>query len=140
MDITEVMIHQHLYWPGIRPSVQKGVINCDTCQRKKQSNKKYGKLPDKLAEEIPRNKICVYLIGTYTIRKEGEKENLVLKAATIIGPVTGWFEIAQYDNKRAILVANLDETTWLYRYPIPIEIPYDQGKEFIGHKFRKSLI
>ena len=29
---------------------------------------------------------------------------------------------------------------WLTRYPIPIEITYDQGKEFIGHKFRKSLI
>ena len=29
---------------------------------------------------------------------------------------------------------------WLYRYPRPREITYDQGKEFIGHKFRKSLI
>ena len=30
---------------------------------------------------------------------------------------------------------------WLSRYPtIPIEITYYQGKEFIGHEFRKSLI
>ena len=29
---------------------------------------------------------------------------------------------------------------WLSRYPRPIEIAYDQGKEFIGHEFRKSLI
>ena len=29
---------------------------------------------------------------------------------------------------------------WLSIYPIPIEITYDQGKYFIGHKFRKSLI
>ena len=36
--------------------------------------------------------------------------------------------------------ANLVETTWLSRYPQPIEITYDQGKEFIGHEFRKFLI
>ena len=35
---------------------------------------------------------------------------------------------------------NLVETIWLSEYPIPTEIVYDQGKEFIGHKFRKYLI
>ena len=35
---------------------------------------------------------------------------------------------------------NLVETIWLYEYLRPIEIVYDQGKEFIGHKFRKYLI
>ena len=55
-------------------------------------------------------------------------------------PVTGWFEISQYEDKRAISIGNLVETMWLYRYPIPIEITYDQGKEFIGHEFRKLLI
>ena len=29
---------------------------------------------------------------------------------------------------------------WLSRYPRPIEIRYDQGSEFIGHEFIKSLI
>ena len=58
----------------------------------------------------------------------------------MIDNVTKWFEIVSYDNKRAITIANLVETTWLYRYPRPIEITYDQGKEFIGHKFIKSLI
>ena len=32
MDRTEAMIFQHLYWPGIRYSVQKEVSNFDTCQ------------------------------------------------------------------------------------------------------------
>ena len=73
MDITEAMIFQHLYWPDIRDSVRKEVSNCDTCQCKKLSNKKYGKLPDKLAEEIPWNKLCVDLIGTYDIRIKGKK-------------------------------------------------------------------
>ena len=58
----------------------------------------------------------------------------------MIDHVIGWLEIAQYEDKRAISVTNLVETNWLYRYPIPIEITHDQGKEFIGHEFRKSPI
>ena len=45
----------------------------------------------------------------------------------MIDPVTGCFEIAQYDEKRAISIANLVETTWLSRYPRPIEIKYEHG-------------
>ena len=67
MDITEAMIFQHLYWPDIRNAVWKEVTNCDTCERTKRSNKKYGKLPAKLAEEIPWNKLCLDLIGPYVI-------------------------------------------------------------------------
>ena len=58
----------------------------------------------------------------------------------MINPITGWFEIAQYDDKRAISIANLVKTTQLYRYPRPIEITYNQGSTFIGHEFRKPLI
>ena len=58
----------------------------------------------------------------------------------MIDPVIGWFGIAQYEDKRAISIVNLVETTWLSRYPRPIDITYDQGKEFIVHEFIKSLI
>ena len=58
----------------------------------------------------------------------------------MIDPITGWFEIAQYEDKRAIYIANLVETKWLSRYHRPIKIMYDQGKEFIVHGFRKSLV
>ena len=101
---------------------------------------KNGKLPAKLYEEIPWNKIYVVLIVPYLIRIKGKKENLHLKAITMINPVTGWFEIAQYDDSKAISITNLVETTWLYIYPRPIEIAYDQGSEFIGHEFRKLPI
>ena len=46
----------------------------------------------------------------------------------------------QYNSKRAISIMNLDTTTWMSRYPRQKEIKYDQGKKFIGHEFRKSLI
>ena len=57
----------------------------------------------------------------------------------MIDDVTGWFEIKQYDDKNAILITNLVDTTWLNKYLIPMEIMYNQESEFIGHKFRKSL-
>ena len=45
----------------------------------------------------------------------------------MIDPVTVWFEIAQYNDKGAISIANLVETMWMFRYPIPIKIRYDQA-------------
>ena len=74
------------------------------------------------------------------MRIGGKKENLHIKAVTIINLIKVCFEIFQYDDKRAIYTTNLVGTTWLYRYPRPIEIMYDQGSEFIGHRFIKSLI
>ena len=99
MDRTELMIHQHLYWPDIRDSVQTEVTNYDTFQRKKLPNEKQCKLPAKLAKEIPQNKFCVDIIGPYVIQRNNNKEKLHLQAVTIIDPVTGWFEIAQYEYK-----------------------------------------
>ena len=58
----------------------------------------------------------------------------------MIDSVTKWFEIAQYEYKRSTSIENLVNTTWLSIYPRPIEITYDQGKVFIGHELRKSLI
>ena len=46
----------------------------------------------------------------------------------MIDPVTGWFEVTQYNDKRAIEIAKLVETTWLSRCPRPMDITYDQGK------------
>ena len=59
--------------------------------------------------------------------RQGEKK-IHLKAVKMNGIDKGWFEIAQYEDKGAISIANLVETTWLYIYPRLIEITYDQGK------------
>ena len=49
-----------------------------------------GKIPAKLADKIPSNKICAVIIVTYKIRRK-RKESLALKAVTIINPVIRWF-------------------------------------------------
>ena len=58
----------------------------------------------------------------------------------MIDPVTGWFKITKYNDKRSISIAKLVETMWLSRYPRLMEITYEKGSEFIGHEFRKPLI
>ena len=46
----------------------------------------------------------------------------------MIYPVTGQFEVTQYNDKRQMEITDLVETTWIYRYPRPMDITYDQGK------------
>ena len=109
----------------MRDQIRAFVQTCDVCQRTKRKNAKYGKLPPKEAEHIPWDKLCIDLIGPYKIRRKG-KEDLVLKAVTMIDPATGWFEICQYDDKKSITVANVAETEWFSRYPWPTQITFDR--------------
>ena len=126
LDRTEAIIRQHLYWPGIRGAVHKEVTRCDVCQRAKRSTTKNGKLPANMAEETPRSKPFVDLIGPYKIHRKW-KYPLILKSITMIDPVTRWFEVTQYSNKKAMTIAKLVETTWMVWYPCPLDITYDQG-------------
>ena len=114
MDRTDAMVFQHLFRPVIRKAIQKGVKNCDSCQRNKKFNTKYGKVPTKLVDETQRNKLCVYLIGPYNICIKGEYL-LILKVVTIVYRATGWFEVREYDNKKVITITNLVMTAWLSR-------------------------
>ena len=58
----------------------------------------------------------------------------------MIDPVTGWFEVTQYYDKKSMMIVDLVETTCMSRYPWSSEITYDHGSEFLGHKFKNSLI
>ena len=89
----------------------------------------------KLSEETPWNKVCVDIIGPYKIIRKG-KETFILKAVTMIDPITVWFEVTQYNDKKAMMTFNLLETMWLVRYPCAVEITYDRGGEFLDQKFK----
>ena len=58
----------------------------------------------------------------------------------MIDPVICWFEVMQNRYKKAMKIANLVETTWLVWYTWPVGIMYEQGGEFLGHKFKNILI
>jgi transposase InsO family protein len=138
MNWTEETILQHLWWPKMREQITAFVQACPTCQKNKRKQKKYGHLPPKEAEALIWDMMCIDLIGPYKIRRKG-KPDLVCKCVTMIDPASGWFEIHQYDDKRAITVANIAEQEWLSRYPWPTQITFDRGNEFIGHEFRHTV-
>ena len=135
---TELTIKQHFTWPNMRKDVHKVCSRCDTCLLTKRNNKKnYGLLPEKKAESEPWEKLCIDLIGPYPIPTIGRKKNkepppLQLWAVTMIDPATGWIEIKEITTKRADVVANVLEKTWLTRYPRPSVITLDRGKEFMA--------
>ena len=129
---TEETIKQHFYWPNLRSDVRKYVGSCEICQKCKKQKPKFGLLPAKDAEAVPWEHLCVDLIGPYTIERKNQND-LLLKAVTMIDPATGWLEIDQYDDRKAISVANIVEQTWLTRYPRPDICTIDRGSEFIGH-------
>ena len=106
------MICQRLYWPGIRKTVREEVTKCDVCQRNGKQ-KKYIEFPDKLAEETPWNELWVCLTGLYKLCIKS-RDTLILKVVKMMDPVTGWFEIMQFNNNKAITIENLVETTCLF--------------------------
>ena len=57
----------------------------------------------------------------------------------MIDPVTSWFEIAEIKIKRADIIANVVETTWLTRYPYPTQVVLDRGKELIAEFSEMTL-
>jgi hypothetical protein len=75
------------------------------------SNKKYGHLPIKEAKAEPWERLCVNLIGSYTIKRKGS-EPLRLWCITMIDPATGWLDLRELTNKEAITTANVVEQTW----------------------------
>ena len=60
---------------------------------------------------------------------------LELRCVTMIDPVTDWFKIKQYFDRKSITVANIVKQEWLARYPRPYLITLDRGSEFIGQNF-----
>ena len=130
---TESTLRQHFWRNNLRETVHTVCQTCDVCQRTKKVQSKYGKLPEKAAEAEPWDKLCIDLIGPYTItRRKSSKKPLTLWAITMIDPATGWFEMREIKTKSADVIANVLEMAWLSRYPWPTQITFDRGSEFKG--------
>ena len=93
-------------------------------------------MPAKVAEYIPRDKLCVDIICPNKICRKVKKKDIIMIAVTMTNNVTGQFKITQYENNFTITTVNLVEAAWLTTYPWPMEITYYQGSEFIVHRFK----
>jgi hypothetical protein len=82
----------------MRDQIKKYLQACPIYQRNKRKVKKYGHLPPNKAEATPWDKMCIDLIGPYTIRRKGNND-LICKCVTMIDPATGWFEIHHYNDR-----------------------------------------
>jgi hypothetical protein len=125
----EATLRQNLTWPNLRKDVEEVVKNCHQCQIGKKVRKKYGELPEKVAEKpIPWNRVDVDLIGPLTINTpKGKKELLAL---TMIDPTMGWFEVKDVKDKSAKQAMLTFDDVWLARYPRPEYIGFDNGGEY----------
>ena len=63
-------------------------------------------------------------------------EPLIIKALTMIDPVTGWFKILQYNDEHSVTISNLVDQAWICRYPRPEIILYNRGSLFLGSLFK----
>jgi hypothetical protein len=65
----EATLRQNFTWPNLRKDVEDAVKNCHECQIGKKVRKKYGDLPEKLAEiPIAWNRDDVDRIGPLTVK------------------------------------------------------------------------
>ena len=58
----------------------------------------------------------------------------------MVDPITRWVITTEYNNIKAMDIANLVETTWLVWYQWPVEITYDQVGESPGREFKIIFI
>ena len=89
---TEESIGQHLWWEDMCKHITLTVNSCLNCQKNKRRHKKYGHLPEKEAEAIPWDKMCLDLIGPYIIRCKN-KTCLTCRCVTMIDPATGFMNM-----------------------------------------------
>jgi hypothetical protein len=52
----------------MRDQITNDVSTCAICQTQKKQSKKYGLLPEKEAEALPWDRLCVDFIGPYNIK------------------------------------------------------------------------
>eukprot|EP00957_Ditylum_brightwellii_P014005 1056480-Ditylum_brightwellii.AAC.1 len=57
-----------MWWPGLRVAIRQHVKSCKCCQFGKRRKRKYGHMPPKIANQVPWQKVCVDLIGPYTLK------------------------------------------------------------------------
>jgi hypothetical protein len=81
------------------------------CRRSKQMIKEYGWLTPKETESSCWDKMCIELIGPYTICRNEKGSHI--KFFTMIDYSVGWFEIHKYDDKMIfqIYIPNLNRVS-----------------------------
>ena len=124
-----------------------------TCQQFRERHTLYGNIPPKNIAELKLwDSVHVDLIGIYrkSIRQQQPISaiiwnNVSLTCMTMIELATSWFKIVEiltfyldevtegndeYIDKSSARVSNMFNNTWIFIYPLPHKVVFDNGYEF----------
>ncbi|KAJ8558974.1 hypothetical protein ON010_g8474 [Phytophthora cinnamomi] len=99
--------------------IMQYVRNCLACTKSKHPIVKYGKVPTKNVVVRPWFEVAIDSIGPYGRNK--------FRALTMIDTSTRLTEIQPVDDASSDDAAFVLDRFWLYRYPHPVRVIYDQG-------------
>jgi hypothetical protein len=68
-----------------------------------------------------------------------DRQQLEFNALTCVDPVTNLVELTRMQNKTAAHLGMIFENNWLSRHPRPMRCVHDNGGEFIGADFQRTL-
>jgi transposase InsO family protein len=139
MTRLEATLRETMTWLNMRKDIESHVRTCPQCQKYKKVRPKYGKLPEKLAEDaIPWKRVDLDMIGPYEVKAANGE--FTLRALTMIDPATGWFEVKDVPDYTAMSTQAAFDEVWLSRYPRPEIIGFDGGSEFkhVFEEMRKN--
>lgn len=131
-------MQQHLYHPDLRQRVRTLVTTCDSCQRFKQVGRGHGHTAGREVSTHPWREVAVDSIGPWPLTVPGYG-TISFRALSIIDTVTNLVELVRVSDASAAQAALQFENSWLSRYPRPLSCIYDQGGEFKGFEFQRTL-
>jgi hypothetical protein len=107
--------------------------------------KHYGKIPLPTAQYVkPWEEVHLDLIGPWKVRFNstavlGKSTTKNIQALTVMDIATTCPEFVAIKNKTSHHIATLFDGDWLYRYPRPAKVVFDNGNEFLGQEFQELL-
>jgi IS30 family transposase len=101
---------------------------CKLCQFNKKTITQNAKLPVKQAEAMPWEVVQVDLVGPWKVKTPSGTK--ILRCFTVIDRATSWPEIVEITDKRSQTAMDVFHNNWLWCYPRPVQVTFDNGSEF----------
>ena len=115
------------WWPGVRKDIQNWIDSCTTCQKKKKTNLKYGKLQPIPAPNQAFHTLGMDILGPLPATDAGNSYILV-----ITDYLTKWAEAFPMKNQEATTIAKIFVNEIICRYGAPYKLITDRGKSFLN--------
>ncbi|ELR14136.1 integrase core domain containing protein [Acanthamoeba castellanii str. Neff] len=121
------------WWPGMYPDIEKWVLECVTCQaRKNPAERKKGLMMPMPTVSRPFQRVGMDLITSFPLSARGNKYLLIF-----MDYLTKWPEAVALPNKKADTVARAFVEHVVCRHGAPESLLSDRGKEFMNRVLKE---